>query len=83
MIGVLNEWGYANAETFGQVLRLAGRNLTRSRLIAAAETLKNWSGDVAKNVSYSPTDHRGMTSIFLVQLKNGQLIQVAGYRASA
>jgi branched-chain amino acid transport system substrate-binding protein len=83
VIGVLNEWGYANAETFAQVLRQAGPDLTRSRLIAAAETLKNWSGDVAKNVSFSPTDHRGITSIFLVQVKGDKLVQVAGYRAAA
>jgi branched-chain amino acid transport system substrate-binding protein len=83
VIGVLNEWAYANAETFGQVLKLAGRELTRSRLIAAAESLKGWSGDVAKNVNYSPTDHRGITSIFLVQVKGGKLVQVAGYRGAA
>ena len=83
VIGVLNEWAYASAETFAQVLRLAGRDLTRSRLIAAAETLKDWSGDVARNVTFSPTDHRGMTSIFLVQVKDGKLIQVAGYRAAS
>lgn len=83
VIGVLNQWAYANAETFGQVLQVAGRNLTRSRLIAAAESLKDWSGDLARNVSYSPTDHRGMTSIFLVQVKGGKLVQIAGYRGAA
>jgi len=83
VIGVLNQWGYANAETFGQVLQLAGRDLSRSKLIAAAESLKGWSGDLAKNVSYSNTDHRGMTSIFLVQVKGGKLVQVAGYRGAA
>ncbi|HZO31476.1 MAG TPA: ABC transporter substrate-binding protein [Chloroflexota bacterium] len=83
VIGVLNQWAYANAETFGQVLQVARRNLTRSRLIAAAESLKDWSGDLARNVSYSPTDHRGMTSIFLVQVKGGKLVQIAGYRGAA
>ena len=80
---MLNEWAYANAEVFAQVLKLAGRELTRSRLIAAAETLKNWSGDVARSVNYSPSDHRGMTSIFLVQVKEGKLVQIAGYRGGA
>ena len=65
------------------MLQVAGRNLTRSRLIAAAESLKDWSGDLARNVSYSPTDHRGMTSIFLVQVKGGKLVQIAGYRGAA
>ena len=83
VIGVLNEWGYANAETFGQVLKLAGRDLTRSKLIAAAESIKDWSGDIAKGVNYSPTDHRGITSIFLVQVKGGKLVQIAGYRGAA
>jgi ABC-type branched-subunit amino acid transport system substrate-binding protein len=83
VIGVLNQWGYANAETFGQVLKLAGRELTRSKLIAAAESLKDWSGDLARNVNYSATDHRGMTSIFLVQVKGSKLVQVAGYRGAA
>ena len=83
VIGVLNEWAYANAETFGEVLKLAGRELTRSKRIAAAESLKNWSGDVARNVNYSPTDHRGMTSIFLVKVKESKLVQVAGYRSGA
>ena len=83
VIGVLNEWGYANAETFGQVLKTAGKNLTRSRLIAAAESIKGWSGDVAKSVNYSATDHRGITSIFLVQVKGGKLVQIAGYRGAA
>jgi len=83
VIGVLNERAYANAETFGQVLKLAGRDLTRSKLIAAAESLKGWSGDIAKSVNYSPTDHRGITSIFLVQVKGAKLIQLAGYRGAA
>jgi branched-chain amino acid transport system substrate-binding protein len=83
VLGVLNEWGYACAETFTQILKLAGRDLTRSRLLAAAETLKGWSGDIAKNVSFAADDHRGMTSIFLVQVKGGKLVQLAGYRGTA
>jgi branched-chain amino acid transport system permease protein len=50
---------------------------------AAAESLKDWSGDLARNVNYSATDHRGMTSIFLVQIKGGKLVQIAGYRGAA
>jgi len=83
VLGVLNEWGYACAETFTQLLRIAGRDLTRSKLIAAAESMKGWSGDIAKNVSFGPEDHRGMTSIFLVQVKGGKLTQIAGYRGAA
>lgn len=80
VLGVLNEWGYACAETFTQILQLAGKDLTRSRLIAASETIKGWSGDIAKNVTFGPDDHRGITSIFLVQVKGGKLVQIAGYR---
>ena len=39
-----------------QALKLAGRELSRSKLIAAAESIKGWSGDLAKNVSYAPDE---------------------------
>jgi len=41
-------------------------------LIHAMETFKDWSGSAFPPITFSATDHAGVESVVLVQVKNGK-----------
>ena len=63
--------------TFGRIvvegLQLAGRDLTRARLIDALETVTGWdSGGVLPPVSFSRTNHHAQRAGFVCELERGR-----------
>jgi len=70
--GVLVMYGMAEAQTMVKTLQLAGKDLTRPGLIKAAESLQNYTDTVVSvPFGFSATDHSGITSAQMVQIKNG------------
>ncbi len=63
--------GYAAAQVVVEGLRRAGPDLTREGFIAALEGLEDWTGGLLPPISYSPHDHRGLTSLALLRASNG------------
>jgi branched-chain amino acid transport system substrate-binding protein len=60
--------GYTTAESFVGLLKQAGQNLSRESLIAAAESVCNYSTDLSlAPESTSPTDHRFLEAEILVK----------------
>ena len=60
--------GYTTAESFVGLLKQAGKDLTRQSLIAAAESVCNYSTDISLlPESTSPTDHRFMEAEIFVK----------------
>ena len=65
--------GYLNAAIFHEALKLAGRQLTREKLISALNTMKDADvGDVT--VSFSPTNHTGIENLYFFEMKKGRLV---------
>ena len=53
--------GYAGGETFVEVLKRAGRNLTTDSFIKAAESLKGYSPSLGgPPLTFGPKDHHGL-----------------------
>jgi len=64
--------GVAFVEAFLEGLRRTGPNLTKDRLVAAMETLKNWDGEVIRGVTFSPDRHQGTNRMLMLKAENGQ-----------
>ena len=71
--------GWIAAEVFTEALRRAGAPPTRDRLIWALETFKHWNGDLAKDITYTPTDRAGKHSMYFLRVIDGQFKKVSGW----
>lgn len=77
--GPATEGGVAAAQVLVEGLRRAGRNLTRDGLVKALESLHNWNGGLAPNVTYSATKHSGPQGAYIAQNHNGAPTPLTGY----
>jgi branched-chain amino acid transport system substrate-binding protein len=60
------------SEYLVEVLKRAGKNLTQDSIIKAAESIKDWTCTLCLSPgTFSPTQHRGMTSMRLYTIKGG------------
>lgn len=67
-----SEIAYIGAQLFSEAALLAGKDLTREGFIAAMDRIKGFSADgLVPPVTYTPTDHRGIKDIFLIQAVRG------------
>ena len=76
--GTHSRIGYAAAQLVVEGLQRAGENLTRAGLIAALESLNDWTGGLLPPISYSATDHRGLTALALARAINGRWVTDRG-----
>jgi branched-chain amino acid transport system substrate-binding protein len=70
--GTHSRIGYAAAQLVVEGLKRAGPDLTRQGFIAALESLKDWTGGLLPSISYSATDHCGLTALELTRAINGK-----------
>lgn len=61
--------GFIAAEVFCEGLRRAGSDVTRDKLIAALETLKDWNGIMAKGITYTPQWRSGKSSMYFMRFE--------------
>ncbi len=64
--------GVAFVEAFLEGLRRTGPNLTKDRLVASMETIKNWDGEVIRQVTFGPDRHQGTNRLMMIKTENGQ-----------
>lgn len=64
--------GVAFLEPFLEGLRRAGPNLTKDRFVAAMETIKNWNGEVIRDVTFGPNRRQGINKIYIIKSEGGQ-----------
>jgi branched-chain amino acid transport system substrate-binding protein len=76
--GTHSRIGYAAAQLVVEGLKRAGPDLTRERFIAALEGLKDWTGGLLPPISYSATDHRGMTALAMMRALHGRWVREKG-----
>ena len=73
------EYGMANAYTLAQALELAGKNLTREKLIDAVdEKGSQLSGPGLVPYRYSKTVHGGYGGVEMGQVRNGKIVLFGG-----
>jgi len=69
--GTHSRIGYAAAQLVVEGLLRSGPALTRDRFVAALEELEDWTGGLLPAISYSPGDHRGLTTLALMRAVGG------------
>ncbi len=68
--------GVAFLEPFLEGLRRAGPNLTRSSFIAAMESLRNWNGNVIRDVTFGPDRRQGINKLYIIRSENGRYVRL-------
>ena len=70
--GAHSRIGYAAAQLVVEGLGRAGPDLNREGFIAAMEGIKEWSGGLLPPMSYSDSDHRGLTALAVMRALHGR-----------
>jgi ABC-type branched-subunit amino acid transport system substrate-binding protein len=71
--------GVAFVEAFLEGLRRTGPNLTKDRLVASMETLKNWDGEVIRQVNFGPDRRQGTNRLYMTKVENGKYIKLTDW----
>jgi branched-chain amino acid transport system substrate-binding protein len=77
------EYGMAQAYTFVQLLKAAGRNPTRDSLVKTLETTKLSGGPGLVPFGYSSSSHLGYLGVQLGKLENGKVVTFGPIQVSA
>jgi acyl-CoA hydrolase/ABC-type branched-subunit amino acid transport system substrate-binding protein len=76
--GTHSRISYAAAQLVVEGLKRAGPDLTREGFIAALEGLDDWTGGLLPPISYSTTDHRGLTTLAMMRALHGHWVREMG-----
>ncbi len=66
--------GYRGADLTVRALEVAGRDLTREGMIAALESLTEYTDMFGNRLTFGPDDHKGVDSSTLSQVRNGRWV---------
>ncbi len=67
--------GLGGAQTLVKALRDAGPDLSREKLVAALNNIKNYdTGILSGPVTFTPTDHAGVKTGAMATYRNGQIV---------
>lgn len=74
--------GYVDAMVLVDALRAAGHDLTRDKLIAALEATHNKDIGLGPNLrlTFSPTDHKGLDSVYATVIKGGKAVVIDDWK---
>jgi len=71
--------GVSFVEPLVEALRRAGPNVTKDRVVEAMESLRNWDGAVARQITFGPNRHQGLTRIYVVKASGGQYVKMTDW----
>lgn len=80
--GGFSEIAYVGAQIVTHALAVAtlgGAELTRQSFIDALNTLQDWSNGLTPPVSYTPEDHSGIKTLFIVKVQEGQFVSLGTF----
>ena len=61
--------GFVNARVLVEILRRAGPDLTRAKLIQTIEDLRDFDAGIGQTVGYGRVDHKGLDAVFYSRLQ--------------
>jgi len=71
--------GVSFVEPLVEALRRAGATLTKDRVVQALESLRNWDGAVARQITFGPDRRQGLTRIYIVKASGGQYVRMTDW----
>ena len=72
--GTHSRIGYAAAQLVVEGIRRAGPDLSQQGFIQALEGIHDWTGGLLPPISYTSSDHRGLTALALQRAINGRWV---------
>ena len=66
--------GYRGADLAVRGLEIAGRDLTREGMIAAVESMTEYTDIFGNKLTFGPDDHKGVDTSVLSQIQNGRWV---------
>jgi ABC-type branched-subunit amino acid transport system substrate-binding protein len=66
--------GYLATKVFVEIVKRAGKNLTRESFVQAAESIKDLDIQAGNRISFSPGNHQGSQLVYPTVLKNGAFV---------
>lgn len=73
-------YGYINTKLFVDALKKAGSNLTRASLRQVLDTqFRDYDTGYGPSITWTPTQHAGVSDFTFFQIKNGTLTSVSGF----
>lgn len=69
--------GFIAGEILCEGLKRAGKDLDRDALVKALEGFKGYNGILAKDISYSSTDHSGVKSLIMFKVEKGIFVEIS------
>lgn len=72
------QWGYAAAEVLVEALERAGEDLNYETLKEALYSFDNWTEGTYAGVTFGPSNHYGLTSLFMTRAQNGTIEDISG-----
>lgn len=71
--------GWVAAEVFTEAVRRCGNDVTHENLIKALESMKDWSGDLARHITYSSASRSGVNEMMILQAKAGSYVDASDW----
>ncbi|THB67969.1 MAG: hypothetical protein D6E12_07495 [Desulfovibrio sp.] len=71
--------GYYNAVVLVEGLKRAGPDLTREGLLRAIQSIRDFPIGPDNSVSFSPTNHQGMDTVYFTRIWNGRLVLITDW----
>jgi hypothetical protein len=72
--------GFVNAKILVEVLRRAGRELTREGFIDAVETLERYFVGIGAKVSFGSNDHQGLGQVYFTKIEDGKVTMFTDWK---
>lgn len=69
--------GYRGADLAVRAMEIAGRDLTRESLIAALESITDFTDMFGYHLAFGPEDHKGVSESVLSVVRNGRWVTLA------
>lgn len=71
--------GVSFIEPLVEALRRVGPDVTKDKVVAAMESIRNWDGAVARGITFTKDRHQGLNRIYVVRSSGGQYVKVTDW----
>jgi branched-chain amino acid transport system substrate-binding protein len=73
--------GYLATKVFVEILKRAGKNLTRESFVQTAEGIRDLDIQAGNRISFSPGNHQGSQLVYPTMIKNGAFVPLREWSA--
>jgi ABC-type branched-subunit amino acid transport system substrate-binding protein len=73
--------GYLATKVFVEILKRAGKNLTRESFIQTAEGLRDLDIEAGNRISFSRENHQGSQIVYPTVIQNGAFVALSDWHA--